>query len=153
MKCKSLYQALVLTMVVGTSFCSHSADFETGASATVASQYLFRGFDLNQEDPTIQGDLTVEHKSGFSGGIWASTYDFGGDDGVELDLFASYAFSISDTVSLSVGFTEYTFSGDSDASTEFSIGVSLGDFGVTFYDDVDLDISYVANSGLLKMVV
>jgi uncharacterized protein (TIGR02001 family) len=137
---------LIITSLLAVSSTVNSAyanEFETSASATLVSQYLFRGFDLNQEDPALQGDFTFEHQSGFSGGIWGSTYDFGNDDGLELDFFLSYGIELSYDVSLSFGFTEYTFTGDSDASTEYNIGLSFGHFGVTYYDDQDLNVSYI----------
>jgi len=132
------------TIIAGHVDVARSAGFSTDYSATVASQYIWRGFDLSSEDPALQGDVTVSHESGFSFGAWASTYDIGVDDGVEIDLVAGYEFEVSELVSLGIGLTEYTFTGDTDSSTEYYASVSVGQFSLTYFDDTDLDATYLS---------
>ncbi|WP_444997031.1 TorF family putative porin [Aliikangiella sp. IMCC44359] len=130
-------------LLAATSLTTQAKEFETSASATLVSQYIFRGFDLNQEDPALQGDFTVEHSSGFMFSVWGTNYDVGVDDGVEIDLVGGYSFNLNKDVTLSLGFTEYTYSGDTDSSTEFNIGASIKNFTMTYYSDQDLDVDYL----------
>lgn len=128
------------------------AEIKTTVSATIASEYIFRGFESSQGDPALQGNFGFSHDSGFSGGIWGSTYDYGGgEDGVEVDLFAAYGFSLDEDWTLSIGFTEYTYSGDSNATTEFNIGLAYQNFSLTYYDDVDLDTVYINFAASFKV--
>ncbi len=139
-----LPQLTALTLLASISGSTLASNFSTEASATIASQYIWRGFDLNQEDPALQGDFVISHDSGFSLGVWGSNYDFGSDDGVEVDWFANYATSLTDQVSIEVGVTEYTFSGDSDSSTEYYFSVNFSYLTIAYYDDTDLDTNYLS---------
>lgn len=132
------------TIMFGHVDVARGAGFSTEFSTTPTSQYIWRGFDLNQENAALQGDVTVSHDSGFWFGAWGSNYDVGADDGVEIDLLAGYDFAVSDLVSLGVGITEYTFTGDTSSSTEYYASVSVGQFSLTYFDDVDLDATYLS---------
>jgi uncharacterized protein (TIGR02001 family) len=48
------------------------AEGELSYNAALVSKYLWRGFDLNDEGPALQGGLDYEHESGFYSGAWAS---------------------------------------------------------------------------------
>lgn len=133
---------LLISVATLLNFNVHANPFSTEASVTLTSQYLFRGFDVNQEDPALQGDFMVNHESGFSFGVWGSNYDFGNDDGVEVDLMASYETAINDSVSLGFGVTQYTYNGDTDSTTEYYISLSLSQFSFSYYNDTDLDTRY-----------
>ena len=119
-------------------------DFTTEASATLVSQYIWRGFDLNQEDPAIQGDVIVNHESGIWVGAWGSNYDVGIDDGVEVDLMVGYNFNVNDRISVDLGVNEYTYSGDTESSTEFYVGLNIDQFSFSYFDDTDLDATYLS---------
>ena len=128
------------------------ATFDTEASATIASMYLWRGFDVSQEDPALQGDFIVNHESGFWIGAWATTYDIGIDDGVEVDFIGGYNHAINDSVSIGAGFTEYTFTGDSSSTTEFYVTASVENFSLTYNEDVDLDATYISLDAEFELV-
>ena len=119
-------------------------EFTSESSVTVASQYLFRGFDMTQEDPALQGDYIVSHESGFWFGAWASNYDFGTEDGVEIDLIGGFDMPLTEDVTLGVGFTEYTYTGEADSTTELYVSLSYSQFSLTYYDDVDLETVYLS---------
>ncbi|TQV87680.1 TorF family putative porin [Aliikangiella coralliicola] len=121
---------------------SHADSLSYEGNLTLASRYMFRGFDLSDSDPVVQGDFTISHASGFSIGAWASQYDVVTDDGIETDLVVSYETEISDSVSVNIGLTEYTYSGDTDSTTEYYAGLSVENFGVTYYRDTDLKNDY-----------
>ena len=63
----------------------------------VVSDYRDRGYTLSNEDPSLQGEVTVSHASGVYAGVWASTieeYGVGPDgDGaeVEVTLYSGWA--------------------------------------------------------------
>lgn len=52
-------------------------------TAGVVSDYRYRGYSLSNEDPALQGGLTLSHASGVYGDVYVSTIDeYGvGDDG------------------------------------------------------------------------
>ena len=79
---------------------------------------------MSDSDPVIQGDLSVSHDSGFSAGIWGSQYDVVTDDGVELDIILGYETEIGGGFAFNIGLTEYTFTGDTDSSTEYYTGLT-----------------------------
>lgn len=78
------------------------------------SQYRFRGIDLSDEKPALQGWVEAEHESGAYAGAWASSIDgFGeiGGSNVELDLYAGYRAPLGGAVSLDVGAIYYVYPG------------------------------------------
>jgi len=120
-----------------------ASEFETSSSITLASQYIFRGLDASQQDPTFQGDITINHKSGFWFTAWASNYDFGsGEDGIEVDLVAGYGLALTEGVSLGFALTEYTYTGASLSTTEYNVSLSFSNYSLGYYRDVDLDSDY-----------
>ena len=120
MKIKILTASVVLALA-SISNNSSADEFEFSASATLVSQYLFRGLDASQEDPALQGDVTMTHDSGFWFGAWASNYDSGGgESGIEIDLMAGYEMSLSDGITIGGGLTQYTYSDETDSSTDMS---------------------------------
>lgn len=62
---------------------------EVAWNATVASDYVFRGFSQTNEDPTLQGgvDATI---GAFYVGAWASNVDFGDSTDAEIDVYGGY---------------------------------------------------------------
>ncbi len=75
------------------------------ASATLTSDYVFRGVSQSQEDWALQGEFAFEHESGFYGGLWGSSVDFIPDDAsyldedganLELDAYVGYSWELAD---------------------------------------------------------
>lgn len=66
-------------------------------SATLTSDYRFRGVSQTDEGMAVQGGITISHESGFYVGTWGSNLagwgTFGGTN-MELDLIAGYAFPV-----------------------------------------------------------
>jgi uncharacterized protein (TIGR02001 family) len=97
-----------------------SGPFTISASATLASDYVWRGVSQSQEDFALQGDLTFEHESGIYGGVWGSSVDFIPEDAsyldeddakLELDAYIGYAFDITDTLAGDVQIIRYIYPG------------------------------------------
>lgn len=105
-----------------------------GGSATLASDYVFRGISNSNEEPQVKVDFLWFHPTGAYAGIWASNTAFG--DTMELDPYIGYASSIGDTgLSYDVGYFQYTFPGtaaDTDYGELYAIGTwSSGDFSLS----------------------
>lgn len=68
------------------------AALTVSGSATLASDYRFRGLSQTDKQPAVQAGLTVSHDSGLYAGLWGSSIDdyvAGGSD-QEIDLIAGY---------------------------------------------------------------
>jgi len=91
-------------------------------SATIASDYRFRGVSQSDRRMAVQGGITAAHDSGFYTGIWASNLagwgTFGGAN-MELDLIGGYKATLADDATLDVGLTWYLYPGGAD-KTDFA---------------------------------
>jgi uncharacterized protein (TIGR02001 family) len=83
-------------------------------SATVVSDYRFRGFSQSDEDAAIQGGFTIGHDSGLYIGTWGSSIGF--NNGTEIDVFAGLAKEVSPGLTADVGATLYLYPGSSNTS-------------------------------------
>ncbi len=88
-------------------------------SATLTSDYRFRGVSQTDEEMAVQGGFAITHESGFYVGTWAANLSgwgtFGGAN-MELDLFGGYKARLSDSATLDVGLTWYMYPGGADKS-------------------------------------
>jgi uncharacterized protein (TIGR02001 family) len=134
--------------------------FALTGSATIGSQYIFRGMTQTDGKPTIQGELDLVHPSGFylsvagSNITWISdTPGFAGpvSAGVEADVWGGYKWGFAKDWALDIGLYRYLYPGDyrnaggfnantteaylglsySWASLKYSRIISNGDFGVS----------------------
>jgi len=92
--------------------------FAVTGSATVVSQYRFRGLAQSDNGPAVQGALTVSHQSGFYIGAWASSAQAGKGPidigGSEVDLYGGYTHTFSGSgVTLDLGGYGYLYPGAS----------------------------------------
>ena len=91
-------------------------------SATIASDYRFRGVSQTDQQMAVQGGITIAHESGFYIGTWASNLagwgTFGGAN-MELDLIGGYKAKLADNSTLDVGLTWYVYPGGAD-KTDFA---------------------------------
>lgn len=84
-------------------------------TATVVSDYRFRGISQTNKDFAVQGSLTLTHKSGFYVGVWGSSvseYVAAGAD-QEIDLSAGFKKTLGGTT-LDVGVLLYVYPGHDD---------------------------------------
>lgn len=89
------------TLVAAPAFADDASGITVTGSATVASQYRFRGLSQSNNEPVIQASITATHSSGFYVGTWgssASSNDFEQSPidigGTEIDVFAGYSKTI-----------------------------------------------------------
>lgn len=88
------------------------------AEATLLSDYRFRGISRSDEDPALQGALTVQTDNGFYVGARGTTLNEAGALGdVQLDLYAGYGVDLGLGTSLDAGLLYYYFP-DGDGKTD-----------------------------------
>lgn len=83
-------------------------------SATVVSDYRFRGISQTDQNFAVQGGITVSHESGFYVSVWGSSIDdyvtVHGTPNQEIDLIAGWKKSF-DGATVDVGFVYYVYPG------------------------------------------
>lgn len=100
---------------------------EVTANLGVISQYHFRGIQQTTGASTSAG-LDYEQNS-VSLGAWAADVN----DGLEIDLYGSYAFKLEGGVMLSAGATTYQYTGDFDSAyNEINLGAHFDKFSVGY---------------------
>lgn len=112
--------ALAGAFIAAPAFADEAAppsDITITGSATIASQYRFRGLSQSNNEPVVQGAITVSHASGFYVGVWgssASSSNFANSPidigGTELDVFGGYTKTIGG-VTLDGGVYGYLYPG------------------------------------------
>lgn len=84
------------------------------STATLSTDYLFRGISQTRNRPAAQGTFDLAHESGVYVGAFVSNATFLGnpfnDTRQEVDLLAGYRFTLGD-VSLDVGYIAYLYPG------------------------------------------
>jgi uncharacterized protein (TIGR02001 family) len=125
-----------------------SGPFTWSASATLASDYVWRGVSQSQEDFALQGDLTFEHESGIFGGVWGSSVDFTpeyiapedeDDAKLEIDLNIGYGFDISDNLSGDIQVVRYMYPGTAEG-IDYDYNELLG--SLTFNEMITATVGY-----------
>ena len=90
-------------------------------SATLTTDYRFRGVSQSDEGMAVQGGFTLSHSSGFYAGAWGSNLSgwgtFGGAN-MELDLYAGYKLPVGEGT-LDLGGTWYMYPSGADV-TDFA---------------------------------
>ncbi|HMI20264.1 MAG TPA: TorF family putative porin [Sphingomonas sp.] len=89
-------------------------------TASVVSDYRFRGVSQTDKRFAVQGSFTLSHASGFYLSVWGSSIDdyvaAGGDQ--EIDLIGGYKTTLSGTT-IDSGFLYYYYPGSGGANTDF----------------------------------
>jgi len=120
--------ASMAAIVAPGASAQDSNPFSLNASATLTTDYRFRGLSLSNKDTAFQGSFSINHESGFYLSTWGSSIEnFNGAE-LELDIYGGYAGQIRD-ISTNVGFYAYTYPGAT-ANTDYyevygSVGGSL----------------------------
>lgn len=89
------------------------SEITVSGSATVVTDYRFRGVSQSDKDFAVQGGLSVNHQSGAYVAIWGSSIDdyvAGGSD-QEIDFVAGFKKEVSSGTTLDVGATYYYYPG------------------------------------------
>lgn len=102
---------------------------DVSAEASLLSDYRFRGVSRSDEDPALQGAVTITHGSGFYLGARGTTLNgldsfrlrdpsFEDLGEVELDLYAGYRAELGGGLDLDAGLVYYVFTGG-DGATDY----------------------------------
>jgi uncharacterized protein (TIGR02001 family) len=96
-------------------------EITVNATATVVSDYRFRGVSQTDLKAAVQGGITVTDKSGFYVSVWGSSIDdyvaYGSDQ--EVDLIAGYSHTFKSGVKLDGGVLYYYYPGGGHNATDF----------------------------------
>lgn len=140
MKLRNLSIAILGTLVLLTGIASSAVaaiEVEGDVYAGYSSMYLWRGFDLSDSEPVVQGGMDVSFK-GFTLSYW-SNLDLNTGELNETDYTIDYSFDPSEMVSVSVGNIFYALDGAKDTN-ELYLGLSLNTIlapSLTVYYDYD----------------
>ncbi|MFT6734402.1 MAG: hypothetical protein ACJAS9_002602 [Polaribacter sp.] len=119
-------KSIIASLILSSSLCT-AVYADTSANIGVVSQYHFRGI---QQTEGASASAGIDYEAGdFSLGTWAADVS----DGLEVDVYGSYAFKINDSIRLSVGATTYQYTGDFDSAyNEVNLGASISDFEIVY---------------------
>jgi len=128
--------------------------FALTGSATIGSQYIFRGLSQTDGKPTIQGELDLVHPSGFylstslSNISWITDQFSSGpvSAGVELDLFGGYKWAFAKDWALDLGAYRYFYPGDYKSVPGYNPNTTEGYLGLS-YSWASLKYSRVISDG------
>lgn len=111
--------AAALTPVAASAQEEEKPAVTVSGSATIASDYRFRGVSQSDKEMAVQGGITLTHESGLYAGVWGSNLagwgTFGGAN-MELDLIGGYKLPVADNAMLDVGLVWYMYPGGADES-------------------------------------
>jgi len=131
---KPALTAIAATMLATSAIVPSVAQAEISASASIASMYYWRGYDLGQGDPAFSGDIMYTADNGFYTGVWGSSGD--AVLGNEYDLFVGYGGESGD-FSYDISFWAY-FNPSSDVSfgdaEDVVVSLGYGPVAFTLYE-------------------
>ncbi len=140
MKIKKL--ALAIAAISSTAiFCSSASAKEIEGNIALSSEYVFRGISQSDEDPALSGGFDYGFDNGVYLGIWGSNVDFGSESNTstEIDLYAGYAFDLTDNINLDLSAVYFVFPDETDELnySEYiaTLGVGNASFGLVFSPD------------------
>jgi uncharacterized protein (TIGR02001 family) len=137
------YRTTLVASAILLAFAAASepASAAVTGTATLTSDYVFRGVSQTNGDPAIQAGFEAASDSGWYLGTWGSNISWLSDlsavgaeisSSVEVDVYGGYRGKFSDAVSFDVGATYYAYPGDfpsgfNDADTaEIYFGIGVG---------------------------
>lgn len=123
---------------LGLAAMAGAAQAEVSGTATIVSDYDYRGFTQTGNDATVQLSIDYAHESGWYIGTWGSGVDFGTDKpSTEVDVYSGYRGSAGD-LGYDVGVLYYAYPGASDLNfTEIygKLSYSIVSGGVYYSND------------------
>lgn len=109
--------------------------FTPSASVALTTDYIWRGVSQTNNDPAIQGSFDLAHETGFYVGAWASSYEFGNDATMELDVYGGFSREtdfgglLPFGITYDLGVLRYEYTSAPDAGfTELYFGASISPF-------------------------
>lgn len=115
---------------------------ELSGSASLASQYIYRGQALSDGNPALQFGVDYEHDTGVFAGLWSSTVDQHSPFNtryVELDYYLGYHYAGGAPVSFSLSLLRYTYPGQK-GIYDYDYTEALA--SVTLFERLSLEYGY-----------
>ena len=112
------------------------ADSIFSGNIAISSDYVWRGYSQNKNNPAISIGANAEFK-GLTLGVWASDVDFNDEAKYEYDLMLDYSHDFNESFGISTGLIQYKWDKWYDDVDEAYVGITLKDLGVTYYKDLD----------------
>lgn len=144
---KNASMTLLATVISLTpSLAAANEDFSVSGSVRALSNYLWRGITLSDDKPSLQGDITLYHSSGFYVGGSFETYrnamaPEGMNKDYEVDYYAGLYRSVTEDLALGFTVQHYTY-GEADSSTEYTATADYGNTNFNVSYDQDLETLY-----------
>lgn len=96
----NFHKLLVLLSTLPSSYIlasenSENINFKLSGNTSLASEYRWRGQTQTKNDASFQGNLLLNHSSGFYISAFASNVDFGDEAHLELDPLIGYTTSFN----------------------------------------------------------
>ena len=99
-------------------------------NATLASDYLFRGIDQNDDQVAFQAGAGYGFEGGLYVGAWGSNVDFGdGSTDTEIDTFIGWAGDVGETTTLDVQLVRYNYLNEPQG-VDYAYNELIGKLGV-----------------------
>lgn len=105
---------MVLAFLALHPWVSNAPASELSGSATLTSEYIYRGLAMSDGEPALQLGLDYAHDSGLFAGAWGSTIDLGGplsQRDYELDFYAGYHHEFRAPLTATMTLLRYTYPG------------------------------------------
>ena len=128
MKKAILSTAVVAALFAGTALAEeHLAELNVDTELALTTDYRFRGVSQTNEDPAVQGGMTLGLSSGIYAGVWASSMA----SGAELDYFAGLNVDFA-SVTLGAEYRYYDYTGDYAVDPDYEeLSVTASAMGAT----------------------
>ena len=115
---KKIKALLMSSLLTGSAFANVSS------TATMTSDYVFRGITQSTHDSAIQGSMDYE-KGNYTVGVWTSSNSLKNSDsaliGQEVDLYIGYSFEINKENSIQLQYVDYTYTRDANSNFQEAI--------------------------------
>lgn len=153
---KTMKKLMAVAIVAGAPVAASAV--EVSGNVTMASDYSFRGVSQTNTKGAIQGGFDVDFGNGFYAGTWASNVEYFNTT-QEIDVYAGYAFDVTEGVNLDLTVIQYMYPGRADFNyNEYALSVGYAGFTLGYVyspdyfgedqesaDIVSLDYSLMVN--------
>lgn len=126
----------IAAAVAALALAARGAAAQISASATLASNYWFRGVSLSRDRPVARADVGYDDSSGAYAGAFASSVKFADFGGLRVETlgYGGYARSVGPGASVDAGATYAEFPGRPDYDyLEVHAGFTIDDLSTSIY--------------------
>ncbi|MCG9722386.1 TorF family putative porin [Shewanella sp. Isolate7] len=137
--------ALAIACTMSQPLAAEESQFAASGVLMGLSNYLWRGQTISDNKPTLQGDLMVEHESGFYLGTSFETYRYEDEGSVyndyEIDYYGGYYQMLTEDLGLGFNAMKYTY-GAGGYSVEYSVSLDYKALNLMVNYDQDVEAWY-----------